>query len=177
MHLLDNIIGKKVVDVSGAELGIFDGLILVLPKRNLYMTIRGDRVLAFRGNVSELIPANEIEVIADSIHLLKTFEGLKAAITMREVSSSDVVRVNGLVGLSVKSSDGLTVGNITNIGLSEERMELYVILEGENVKKMRGHDKEAISLREIDSIGNNVKIDIPYNKLVEEILLRRTYLK
>ncbi|MBU0762969.1 MAG: hypothetical protein KKD39_08075 [Candidatus Altiarchaeota archaeon] len=166
-----------MVDVSGRELGIFDGLILVLPNRNLYMTIRGDKMLPIHGNVSELIPANEIEVITEYIHLLKTFEGLTAAIKIRDISSSDVIRLNGLIGLSVKSSDELTVGIITNIALSEERMELYLILEGKNIKKMRGNDKEAISLKEIETIGNNVKIDIPYTKLVEEVLLRRTYLR
>jgi len=177
MHLLNEIVGKKVVDVSGKELGILDGLILVFPRRSLYMVVHGDAITKFRGNLSELIPANEIEVIESSIHLLKTFEGLKAVITARDISSRDVVRVNGLIKLSVECSDGVKVGTITNIALSEERMELYLILEGSNIKKIRGHDREAISLREVDSIGNNVKIDLPYNALVEEILLRRTYLK
>lgn len=177
MNLVSKMIGQRVVDVSGQELGVFDGLILVLPRRILYMTIKGDKMLTIRGNISELIPANEIEVIAESIHLLKTLEDLKASIQIREISSDDVVRVNGLMGMSVQSSDEITVGNITNIALSEERMELYIILEGSNIMKIRGHFKEAISLREIDTIANNVTIDIPYNKLVEEIMLRRTYLK
>ncbi len=177
MHLLNEFIGKLVVDVSGKELGILDGLILVFPRRNLYMTVQGEAITKFRGNLSELIPVDEIEMIEESIHLLKTFEGLKAAITARVIPSRDVVRVNGLVNLSVECSDGVAVGHITNVALSEERMELYLILEGENIKKIRGHEREAISLREVDSIGNNVKIDLPYNALVEEIILRRTYLK
>jgi sporulation protein YlmC with PRC-barrel domain len=177
MHLLNEIVGRTVVDVSGEELGVLDGLILVFSRRSLYMVVHGEAITKFRGNLTELIPVNEIEVIEHSIHLFKTFEGLKAAITARDISSRDVVRVNGLVNMSVECSDGVAVGNITNIALSEERMELYLILEGSNIKKMRGHDREAISLREIDSIGNNVKIDLPYNALVEEILLRRTYLK
>ncbi|MFH1788581.1 MAG: PRC-barrel domain-containing protein [Candidatus Altiarchaeota archaeon] len=169
MHLLNELVGKRIIDGADNEIAVAEGLNITLPHFYVYLRAKGGELANIRGRLNEFIQVNEIDVIDEDIHLYKDLKALTHLIRSVDMESEEAYRVRELIGLDVISSDDMKIGTVSDIGLSKERRKLFFIVSGQRVEEIRGNPTERVKLDEVIKIRNYVKIGIPFSEYVYSI--------
>ncbi len=170
MHSLADLVGKPVVDGSGKEIAIVDGLNITLVDYRIYLRITGPAMENIRGRREEFVPLAEVNDIGeDAITLYKDAPGIAKTIRGLDMENRDSYRLRELIGMPVVDFDDKTIGTVKNVGVSEEGRKPYYVIAGERIEKIRGRDEELLPFIEVDSIQDTVKIDLSYDTLSRKI--------
>lgn len=169
MHLLGELMGKKVMDGASKDIAVADGLNITLPHFYVYLRVKGGDLAKIRGRVNEFIQVSEIDVIDEDIHLYKDLSTLTHLIRNTDMEAEEAYRAKELTGLDVISTDNVKIGVVSNIGLSKERRKLFFLVEGPRIEKIRGNKHESLKLDEVVKIRSYIKIRLSYDDYVNEV--------
>jgi len=173
MYSLEEILGKKIIDGSGIEIGVLDGLNLTYFEYRIpevYLRVEGGRLIDIRGRKREFIPSEEIDVLGEEIQLYKDFNSLAKVIKGVDFKDHDTYRGMELIGLKVTSSDRRELGIVSDIVLGRKYKDVFLMIEGKTIKDIRGNMNEKVSFSDVMEIkSGEILIDLEYDALKQRI--------
>jgi sporulation protein YlmC with PRC-barrel domain len=180
MFLLNDFFDKEVVDGRGKNIGICKGLAISNSEfiqghldNSTFIKVMGEPMTEIRGNNVNFIPSNQINSIEENIRIYSTLEKLSSLIKSFDTKTLEPINAAEFIGQDVFCNDGIKWGNVSNVGLQKSSLEFVFIVYSPKMSKIRGHDREAVLLKDFNNINEKLEIDLPHKALVDSIKNRK----
>lgn len=163
------IMGLDVIDGSGEKLGSLEDVDFTLPDYNSYLRIRGPKMGQIRNRRDEYLPLTEIARISENVELYSGFNEIVEKAGEIDMEKMENYSLSTLRGREITTLDREVLGEVVDIGFSENKKTVYYRAAGPNVEGLRGNQTEDFPISQIDDMADTIQININYGDLKRKI--------